>query len=418
MTGTILEFILLLASHASVGLYSSTLKYSKKTTYLIWGIWVAVQGVMMLYTELVVTQWAVQSFLGFVLPFLGQYVIFFATTKGKVAQRVFTMLTYSVFFCIAITLFLLLKSTYSQLHPMVILLLQGGILFAVVAYFLRFVCPLCRIAEKTITTGWGPLIFVDIVFLVTVMLSALFPDRLTNFYDPGVVNFVFISISIMSVYPVIFANLNSLSEVAEKREMERQNKLLLAQIEAETDQLAADSQARHDRRHHNLVMLEYANNNDIESVREYLKNLVESETAVWGKKRYCENLTVNTVLTVYARKAREHDIGVKITAHVSREAAVLPQDLVIVIANLFENAIHGVQNLESGKRNIKISVKENVHRLLIQVENPCNPNMVFEESHYGVGIHSVIATTNKYDGMYDFSAENGVFAAKISLNLK
>ena len=119
------------------------------------------------------------------------------------------------------------------------------------------------------------------------------------------------SISIMSVYPVIFSNINSLSEAAIKREVETQNKLLIAQIEAENAQLEADSQARHDRRHHNLVMLEYANNNDMESLREYLQNLVESENAVWGSVRYCSNLTVNTVLAVYERRARENGLTVK-----------------------------------------------------------------------------------------------------------
>jgi len=52
------------------------------------------------------------------------------------------------------------------------------------------------------------------------------------------------------------------------------------------------------------------------------------------------------------------------------------------------------------------------------VENACKENMVFDDSHYGIGIRSVIATTNKYDGMYDFSADGRVFAAKISLNLE
>jgi hypothetical protein len=52
------------------------------------------------------------------------------------------------------------------------------------------------------------------------------------------------------------------------------------------------------------------------------------------------------------------------------------------------------------------------------VENPCKENLIFEESLYGVGLRSVIATTNKYDGMYDFSAEEGTFSAKVSLNLK
>ena len=44
--------------------------------------------------------------------------------------------------------------------------------------------------------------------------------------------------------------------------------------------------------------------------------------------------------------------------------------------------------------------------------------MTFDESEYGVGIRSVISTVNKYNGMYDFSAEDGIFSAKISLNVK
>jgi hypothetical protein len=65
-----------------------------------------------------------------------------------------------------------------------------------------------------------------------------------------------------------------MSEAAEKREVETQNKLLVAQIEAESVQLAADSQARHDRRHHNLVLLEFDNNNDIalQSINVYKRN--------------------------------------------------------------------------------------------------------------------------------------------------
>jgi hypothetical protein len=165
-------------------------------------------------------------------------------------------------------------------------------------------------------------------------------------------------------------------------------------------------------------MLEFANNNDLESVRQYLKNLVESESEVLGEVRYCENMTVNTVLTVYERQAKENGITVKISANASRELEVLPQDLVIVIANVFENAIHETERMKSTDRHIDISIKESALRLLIKVENPCRSNLFFDESLYGVGIRSVIATANKYDGMYDFNAEDGIFSAKISLNLK
>jgi len=418
MTGTIIQFILLLIAHAAAGIYSSNLKYSKKTTYIIWGTWVVLQTALLFYTEFVLTNWALQFFVGFVLSLVGQYVIFFVTTKGKLAQRVFTMLTYSIFFCIVMSLVTMVNGTFGELHWTLTALIQAALLFAIVFYFLRYVCPLCRTAAKNITTGWAPLIFVNIVFMITIILSSVFPVRLVSFGDPAVITFAFISVSIMSVYPVIFSSINSLSEAATKREVEAQNKMLIAQIEAENAQLAADSQARHDRRHHNLVMLEFANNNDIERVREYLKSLVESESEVWGEVRYCDNMTINTVLTVYERRAKESGISVNISAKASRDLDVSPQDLVIVIANLFENAIHATAKHKSKEKMIDISIKGSAQRLLIKIDNPCKNNLTFDETLYGVGIRSVIATTNKYEGMYDFTAEDGIFSAKISLNLR
>ena len=418
MIGTIIELIFILVAHAAAGIYSSTLKYSKKTTYIIWGTWIVLQTALLFYTEFVLTNWALQFFVGFVLSLVGQYVIFFVTTKGKLAQRVFTMLTYSIFFCIVMSLVTMVNGTFGELHWTLTALIQAALLFAIVFYFLRYVCPLCRTAAKNITTGWAPLIFVNIVFMITIILSSVFPVRLVSFGDPAVITFAFISVSIMSVYPVIFSSINSLSEAATKREVEAQNKMLIAQIEAENAQLAADSQARHDRRHHNLVMLEFANNNDIERVREYLKSLVESESEVWGEVRYCDNMTINTVLTVYERRAKESGISVKISAKASRDLDVSPQDLVIVIANLFENAIHATAKHKSKEKMIDISIKGSAQRLLIKIDNPCKNNLTFDETLYGVGIRSVIATTNKYEGMYDFSAEDGIFSAKISLNLK
>ena len=418
MIGTIIELIFILVAHAAAGIYSSTLKYSKKTTYIIWGTWIVLQTALLFYTETSLANWLLQFFFGFIFPLVGQYVLFFVTTKGKLMQRIFTMLTYSIFFCIITAPFIIVKDKLSQLHWSLTVLAQAVMLFSIVTYFLRCVCPLCRKAAKNITTGWAPLIFVNIVFIITIILSTVFPVRLTGFDDPAFITFIFLSVSILSVYPVIFSNINSLSEAAMKRAVETQNELLLAQIEAETAQLSADSHSRHDRRHHNLVMLEYANNDDYESLKAHLRSLVESDNEVWGEVRYCENMTINTVLTVYERRAKENGISVTISAEGSRDLNVLPQDLVIVIANLFENAINATAKLKKNDKRIDILIKESSQRLVIKVENPCKANLSFDKSGYGVGIRSVIATTTKYEGMYDFTVEDGIFSAKIILNLK
>ena len=416
--GVLIEFVLLSLAHAAAGIYSSTLKYSKKVTYIIWGVWVVIQSSLLFCTEFVMSHVAMRFFVGFILSLISQYVIFFITTKGRITQRIFTMLTYSILFCIVMTLFTIVKSTFTNMHPLLIALIFATVLFGVLCYFLCFVCKLYRTAAKNITTGWGPLIIVNTVFLINVIFSSVFPTRLTTFSDPTFVTFIFMCVSIMAVYPVVFSSINSMSDAAKKREVESQNNLLLAQIQAENIRYAADSQARHDRRHHNLVMLEFANNNDIENVREYLKNLVESDSGVIGEVRYCENMTVGTVLTVYERRANENGVSVKISANVSRDINVLPQDLVIIIANLFENAINATAKLKTDDKCINIYIKEKAQRLLIRVENPCRVKLNFDESYYGVGISSIIATTNKYDGMYDFNAEDGIFSAKVSLNLK
>ena len=418
MTGTIVEFILLLIAHAAAGIYSSTLKYSKKITYIVWGTWVVLQTGLLFFTEFVLTNWALQFFVGFVLSLVGQYVIFFVTTKGKLAQRIFTMLTYSIFFCIAMSLFTMIRGTFSELHWALTALIQAVLLSAIVTYFLRYVCTLCRAASKNITTGWAPLIFVNVVFIITIILSSVFPIRLTSFRDPSFITFVFLSISIMAVYPVIFSSINNMSEAAEKREVETQNKLLVAQIEAESAQLAADSKSRHDRRHHNLVMLGLAKSGDFETLTKHLTNLVDDDNKVWGETRYCENNTVNMILTMYKRRASQNGISVKISAKASGSLAVPPQDLVVVIANLFENAINEVANLKSKEGYIDIQIKDSPERLLIKIDNPCRANLTFDENLYGIGIRSVISTTSKYEGMYDFTAEDGVFSAKIILNLK
>ena len=418
MPENIFGFIILLIAHAAAGIYSSTLKYSKKTTFTIWGIWVLVQGVLLAVAEFVLTVAVLQFFIGFVLSLVGQYVIFFATTTGRISQRIFIMSTYSIFFCISMTLFTLIRGTFVDMHPIIALLIQAAMLFVMLYYFIRHICSLCNAAAKNITKGWRSLIFVNIVFMVTVVLSSIFPVRLASFNEPAFVTFIFICASIMAAYPVIFSNINSMSEAALKKEVEAQNKLLLTQIDAEHLQIMADAQARHDRRHHNLVLLEFAKRNDIESVKEYLDNLVKSDSEIWGEVRYCDNVTVNTVLAVYARRAKESGINVKISASVSRDIAVLPQDLVIVVANLFENAIHATEKLKVDDASIDISIKENAQRLLIKMDNSCKPNLNFDESLYGVGIHSIISTANKYDGMYDFASENSIFSAKVSLNLK
>ena len=412
----LIELLFVLVAHAISGIYSSNLKYSKKTTFVIWGIWLVLQGCLWCFGEFVINDIGMKFFSIFISAFILQYIIFFATTKGRFSQRLFTILSYSVFFCIFMAFNTVIQGTFPGMNIVIRLIVLCALLIGSLYYFLNFVCPLCRVASKSMVAGWYPLVFVNVIFVITLVALSVFPVKITSIYEPGFIPLLFLSISIFAVYPVIFSNIKNMTEVAMKRETEQQNKLLLLQIENENLQMAADRMARHDRRHHNLVLLEFANKNDIETVKDYLKTLVDDDSDSLGEINYCKNSTINTVLSVYEKKANDAGIKVKISARAGNDIPVSPKDMVIVIANLFENAINAAKKLKSKEKIIDVDIREKETRLLVKIENPCKTNLKFDEADYGIGISSVITTTEKYEGMYDFTAQDGTFSSKVCLN--
>ena len=412
----LIELFVILIAHAVSGIYSSNLKYSKKTTFVIWGVWLVLQGCLWCFGEFVINDTGMNFLSVFVSAFVFQYIIFFATTKGKLSQRLFTILTYSIFFCIFVGFNMAIQGSFPGMHSIIKLIIHIALMAGIVCYFLKCVCPLCRAASKSIVTEWYPLVFVSFVFVITIVAISVFPVKIASFYEPEFIPFLFLSISIFAVYPIIFSNIKNMTEIAMKKETEQQNELLLLQIEKENLQMTADRMARHDRRHHNLVLLELANKNDIENVKDYLKTLVDDDTGNLGEINYSKNPTINTVLSVYEKKAKEVGIKVEISARAGFDIPVSPKDLVIVIANLFENAINATKKLKTKEKIIDVDIREKDTRLLVKIENPCKTNLRFDEADYGIGISSVITTTEKYEGMYDFSVNDGTFISKVCLN--
>ena len=120
MISLVFEQLVVLVSHAISGIYSSDLKYSKKTTFFVWGIWVVFQGIIGYFSEFVTKDVGLKFFLGFVTAYVFQYIIFFATTKGRFSQRLFTILTYSIFFCIFMALFMAIQGAFPGMYAIII----------------------------------------------------------------------------------------------------------------------------------------------------------------------------------------------------------------------------------------------------------------------------------------------------------
>jgi sensor histidine kinase regulating citrate/malate metabolism len=160
----------------------------------------------------------------------------------------------------------------------------------------------------------------------------------------------------------------------------------------------------------------------------YLKaQTLRTESAVLSG--ICEHLATNVILSRWTARARENDIKIEIDARVPTNLPMDEVTLVGILANSFENAVEGCLRCPEGiERYITVKIAYSVYngagKLHIVFENSCVDNIFFEngfpktQKHGGgTGTKSIIYTAERYNGMVDFTAENGVFRTRVLFHL-
>ncbi len=173
---------------------------------------------------------------------------------------------------------------------------------------------------------------------------------------------------------------------------------------------------RHDVRHHCLLIQDYVKKGEMDQLLYYLNQYIEDVECA-GVKRICENRTVDSILSVYARRAEMKGTKVEIDAAVAEHSPVRAIDLVAILANVCENAIHGAEQSGIADAKIKMSIRQKGHKLVIQCRNTISPGQKFEGAA-GTGMASIRKTAQRYDGETDFSVEDGMFVTRILLNIE
>ncbi len=208
----------------------------------------------------------------------------------------------------------------------------------------------------------------------------------------------------------------------EKEQLEMNEQFLRLQLDLADESEAQAARIRHDFRHHCLLMREYVQKEDMDMLLAYMDQYLE-DVGDTGQVQVCANRAVNSILSAYTRLARSRGICVEMEVKAAENLAVRDIDLVAILANVLENAIHGC--LDSGvlRPKIIVSIAQKSHKIVIQCRNTCAPDARFSleqaesSDGHGLGVPSIMKTAARYDGETDFAVNNGMFVAKILLNL-
>lgn len=208
----------------------------------------------------------------------------------------------------------------------------------------------------------------------------------------------------------------------EKELLELNEQLLRRQLELMQEAEEEAGRIRHDIRHHCFLMEEYIRNKEYDKLSEYVKQYGE-DVGSHNPERISSNETINSILTAYGRYAKEEKISVVMDVKVAKHIAVRDIDLVAILANVVENAIHGCLCAQETKREIRLSIIQKGNKIAIQCKNTCSKDVKFKKGlpesaeGGGIGVSSIRKVASHYNGETDFFVDEGMFVVRILMNI-
>lgn len=212
----------------------------------------------------------------------------------------------------------------------------------------------------------------------------------------------------------------------ENQLMKMNHRLLERNMEILEESVKESRRIRHDARHHNAVMAEYARRGQNTELLQYLKE-DEREMDENVEETICANIAVNNILAAYTRKARKEQIKVTLDVELGKNITIPNIDLVTILANAYENAIYGCIEVkkQSPEREcfIYLMIRKKKNKLVICCRNTCRVETELKngqpkpEFTGGIGVLSIIKTAENFEGEYDFKNDNGVFVFRLIMNI-
>ena len=151
---------------------------------------------------------------------------------------------------------------------------------------------------------------------------------------------------------------------AEKELLEVNEQLLHQQMDLMRESKIEAARIRHDVRHHTLLIREYVQKREYGQLLAYLTQYDE-DVEKWEAKDISRNLAVNSILLAYAKKARRQNIQVTMDIRLGENLPVRDIDWIAILANMFENAIHGCAGSGQAQQEIDIYISQKKNKVII-----------------------------------------------------
>lgn len=258
--------------------------------------------------------------------------------------------------------------------------------------------------------------FLGFVFLVNQTFSA-FDFSITGIW------FVFLALLALVLFLMYFI-FESKEEKMKRNFAEMRNQLLEDNYKAINDIYMSNSKLYHDLNNHLNVLYQLLDQGNEDEAKKYIqeisKPILTMSQATWTGVD-----VVDVIINSKVEKMKEKGITYEINVEYPKNTNILPHDMCTILANLLDNAIEAVSELES-PGSIALTIRRINNFLMIKVSNSCverknsfdhfpkTTKMKNKELH-GWGLPSVADAVEKYNGTLKCTYENNLFIVSIML---
>jgi two-component system sensor histidine kinase AgrC len=228
--------------------------------------------------------------------------------------------------------------------------------------------------------------------------------------------------STISVFYFVFVILYY-AETQKQASLQREKDMLDAQFRLAQTEFASLRQLqqnaasyRHDMRHHFALLQGLASKEHIEGIKDYLRT-AQSDIDAITPTRFCENETVNLILSAFATKAKQAEIMLTVDAKLPDLLPFSDTELCSLLSNALENAVHACEQIpDRNKRIIRLRMYSKNNKEEVDLHNSYQVEPVFQqglpvsqERGHGFGTKSIVHIVEKYGGVFQFSVKDGWF---------
>lgn len=182
--------------------------------------------------------------------------------------------------------------------------------------------------------------------------------------------------------------------------------------------------ARHDFRHHLVILKSLLSQKEYSSAADYLETYLGSSESC-ETYTYCANTPVNALLNYYLQIAREHSIHTTVNVRLPAALPLPDMDFCTILGNLLSNALEACLRQEEGVPTMSVNINFTGHSMItLSISNSYSHEIRELDGQFlsskrdgiGIGTSSVRYLTERYHGILNFSHGNGIFKASVFLN--